>query len=188
MTPASLRPPVPGAKILLTGGVRSGKSAAAEELLTGLENVCYVATGPIPDPEADPDWAARIHAHRQRRPGTWTTLETGDLGGALRSARGPVLVDCLGTWLTGVLDRLSAWDRPREAVESQLAAQRAELVDAWRTCPHTVVAVTNEVGWGVVSEHRSGRIFADELGRLNQAVASVSDRVLLVVAGRVVEL
>jgi adenosylcobinamide kinase/adenosylcobinamide-phosphate guanylyltransferase len=50
--------------------------------------------------------------------------------------------------------------------------------------PGVAVAVTNEVGWGLVSEHRSGRVFADLLGRTNQAVAAESEHLALVVAGR----
>lgn len=170
-------------RILVTGGVRSGKSAYAERLLAGRTNVTYVATGPLPDPTTDPEWAARIAAHRNRRsPLGWTTVETADPAHVLRAADGPVLLDCLGTWLTACLDDLQAWQRP--AADWQPAWQeRADgFVRAWREAD--VVGVTNEVGWGVVSEHRSGRLFADLLGRLNQQVAAVSDEVVLMVMGR----
>ena len=63
-----------------------------------------------------------------------------------------------------------------------------QVVEAWRAYPGTAVAVTNEVGWGLVSEHRSGRVFTDLLGRVNQAVAAVSDEVILIVAGRALRL
>ena len=62
------------------------------------------------------------------------------------------------------------------------------MAEAWAACPYPAIAVTNEVGWGVVSEHRSGRLFADLLGRTNQAIAQVSDEVVLVVAGRPISL
>ncbi|MFC7491856.1 MULTISPECIES: bifunctional adenosylcobinamide kinase/adenosylcobinamide-phosphate guanylyltransferase [unclassified Knoellia] len=179
-------------RTLVTGGVRSGKSAVAERLLTEAAAllpaevpVTYVATGPSSD---DPDWADRIASHRSRRPGAWQTLETPDLASALDSLTGPAIVDCLGTWLTGVLDELDVWDAPRDDWQPALHARTTALVAAWSRCPRDVVAVTNEVGWGVVSEHRSGRIFADELGRLNQDIARASDSVLLVVAGHVLPL
>jgi adenosylcobinamide kinase/adenosylcobinamide-phosphate guanylyltransferase len=170
-------------RVLVTGGVRSGKSAYAERLLAGRANVTYLATGPVPDPANDPEWAARIDAHRNRRsPLGWTTVETADPARALRAADGPVLLDCLGTWLTACLDELDAWQRPPADWQPAWQDRSAELVRAWQDAD--VVGVTNEVGWGVVSEHRSGRLFADLLGRLNQQVAAVSDEVVLMVMGR----
>ena len=97
-------------RILVTGGVRSGKSTHAEALI-GDEPATYVAPGPTPDAEADADWAARVAAHRARRPASWATLETQDLVDAIRGAEHPVLVDCLGTWLTAVIDAEDAWER-----------------------------------------------------------------------------
>ena len=67
-------------------------------------------------------------------------------------------------------------------------ARLADLLRAWRAHPGPVVAVTNEVGWGLVSEHRSGRVFTDLLGRVNQAVAAECDDVVLLVAGRALHL
>ena len=57
-------------------------------------------------------------------------------------------------------------------------------MDAWRSCRQLAVAVTNEVGWGLVSEHRSGRVFTDLLGTVNQTMARASDEVIMMVAGR----
>jgi adenosylcobinamide kinase/adenosylcobinamide-phosphate guanylyltransferase len=109
-------------------------------------------------------------------------VETADPARALRAADGPVLLDCLGTWLTACLDELDAWQRPAADWQPAWQDRSAELVRAWRDAD--VVGVTNEVGWGVVSEHRSGRLFADLLGRLNQQVAAASDEVVLMVMGR----
>ncbi|WP_237700722.1 bifunctional adenosylcobinamide kinase/adenosylcobinamide-phosphate guanylyltransferase [Janibacter sp. HTCC2649] len=179
-------------RTLVTGGVRSGKSVIAEKFIADAAAlhspgvpVTYVATGPAAD---DADWADRIATHRSRRPDTWQTVETHDLASALDALTGPALVDCLGTWLTAVLDELDVWEAPREGWQDALHKRTADVVRAWARCPHDVVAVTNEVGWGVVSEHRSGRIFADELGRLNQDIARASDRVFLVAAGHLLPL
>ena len=169
-------------RVLITGGVRSGKSAYAERLLARRHGVTYLATGPVPDPHRDAEWAARIAAHRDRRPTGWTTVETTDPAAVLRAADGPVLLDCLGTWVTALLDELEAWHRPAEAWQPAFDERVAEFLRAWREAD--VVAVTNEVGWGVVSEHASGRLFADLLGRLNQRVAAASDDVVLMVMGR----
>ena len=176
-------------RILVTGGTRSGKSTYAEHLLADQDAVTYLAPGPAADPASDPEWASRIAVHQARRPAHWTTVETDDLPGALRvAARQAVMIDSLGSWLTAALDRLEAWSAPPEAWSDALADQVTDLVDAWRSCRHLAVAVTNEVGLGLVSEHRSGRVFADRLGDLNQAVARASDDVILMVAGRALPL
>lgn len=174
-------------KVLVTGGVRSGKSRHAESLLEHEEAVTYVAPGPTTDEDTDPDWAARITAHRARRPPTWTTLESRDLVGALSSG-GAVIVDCLGTWLTAVLDEEQAWDLPSDRVHALVAATLDAAVAALASAPGPVVLVTNEVGLGVVPEHRSGRLFRDLLGTVNQRLAAACDEVHLVVSGRVLVL
>lgn len=166
-------------KVLVTGGVRSGKSAHAERLLADRPAVTYVAPGPVRD---DADWAARVAAHRARRPTTWTTLETGDLAAALRTP-GPVLVDCLGTWLTRLVDDAGLWEARTEDVTAYVEDALAGVV-----LGDDVVLVTNEVGYGVVPEHRSGRLFRDLLGTVNQRFAAQCDEVHLVVAGRVLVL
>lgn len=171
-------------RILVTGGTRSGKSRYAESLLATAPAVTYLAPGPHPDPVADPEWAGRIAAHQARRPANWTTVETEDLAGSVRATREPVLVDSLGSWLTAVLDRLEAWQRPAEAWGGAFDDELENLADAWLSCRQPAVAVTNEVGWGLVAEHQSGRVFTDLLGTVNQTIAQVSDEVVLVVAGR----
>jgi adenosylcobinamide kinase/adenosylcobinamide-phosphate guanylyltransferase len=171
---------------LVLGGARSGKSRYAEQLLRDHDRVLYVAPGPVPD-GSDTEWADRVAAHRSRRPASWQTVETGDLAGVLRSATGPVLIDCLATWLTFVVDDIGAWE-DRDRASAHVAALSRELVVAWSQASVEVVAVTNEVGMSVVPATASGRLFRDELGRLNAAVSAVSDRVALVVAGRVLDL
>ncbi len=168
-------------KVLVTGGVRSGKSRHAESLVSG--SVTYVAPGPVRD---DADWAERVAAHRARRPATWTTLEAHDLAAALRH-EGPVLVDCLGTWLTAVMDEQALWGAPAAEALSAVDALVDEVVGVVDG-RDDVVLVTNEVGLGVVPSHRSGRLFRDLLGLVNQRVAASCDEVHLVIAGRVLVL
>jgi adenosylcobinamide kinase/adenosylcobinamide-phosphate guanylyltransferase len=174
-------------KVLVTGGVRSGKSLHAESLLESHPDATYVAPGPTASDDPDPDWAARIAAHQERRPAGWTTLETHDLAGALATS-GPVLVDCLGTWLTALLDATSAWELPAGEVHALLHAALEPAAAAVATHAGPVVLVTNEVGLGVVPAHRSGRLFRDLLGVVNQRIATECGEVHLVVAGRVLVL
>ncbi len=178
-------------RILVTGGVRSGKSAHAEALLADRESVAYLAPGPVPS-VADPEWAERVARHRGRRPEHWTTIESTDLSVIPRV--GGVLVDCLGTWLTAQLDELGAWETPPPPIElvetfwQEAFHQRLTAAVAAIACSEDLVIVTNEVGLGVVPEHASGRLFRDLLGTVNQTVAAACDEVHLVVAGRVLRL
>jgi adenosylcobinamide kinase/adenosylcobinamide-phosphate guanylyltransferase len=128
----------------------------------------------------DAEWEARIAVHRHRRPAGWTTLEEPDLPALLR-APGPLLVDDLATWLTGVLDDADAWERPSTPIA--VGRRTSELVDAVATSRADVVLVSAEVGLGVVPATRAGRLFRDELGALNAALAAVCDDVVLLMAG-----
>ena len=170
-------------RTLLIGGARSGKSSLAESMLADVPDVVYVATGgERPD---DSDWRDRVAAHRSRRPAGWTTTETTDLVPLLSSPGPPLLVDCLTLWLTAAMDDTDAWDEGawHSGGRERLAARVDDLAAAWRHTARRVVAVTNEVGAGVVPDTWSGRVFRDEMGRLNARIAAESDRVHLVVAG-----
>ena len=170
-------------RVLVMGGARSGKSERAELRLAAEPEVTYVATDPRTprwrDGAGDRDWAARVAAHRARRPPWWRTVETTDLAGVLASARGAVLIDGIGTWLTAVLDECDAWGGERE----KLTGRITELIEAWRQARVLVVAVSDEAGMGVIPATSAGRVFRDELGRLNQALAAESEESELVVAG-----
>jgi len=159
---------------LVLGGARSGKSAVAERLAAGLPSpVTYIATAAV-DP-SDADHVARVAVHQARRDPSWTTLDAAgaDLPAILRSRTGTVLVDSLGTWITGHAD---------------LAADAADLCAALAERTGDSVIVSEEVGLGVHPSSELGRQFRDALGAINVAVADVADRVLLVVAGRVLPL
>ena len=163
----------------MLGGARSGKSLHAEGLL-GDGPVTYLATARR-DPN-DADWEARIARHVARRPAIWRTLEPTDLAAALRDASAadpPLLVDDLATWLTGVLDDTGGWEGFLDPARNACA----RLVDAIDACRAELVLVSAEVGLGVIPETRSGRLFRDELGALNAAMAQHCTDVVLLIAG-----
>jgi adenosyl cobinamide kinase/adenosyl cobinamide phosphate guanylyltransferase len=173
-------------RVLLLGGARSGKSEQAELRLAGEPEVTYVATGAAGD-AGDLEWAARVAAHRARRPAWWRTAETTDLARVLNEARGALLIDGIGTWLAAVMDECGAWDGSARSA-ALLADRIAALAIAWRQTGAHVVAVSDEAGLGVVPATPAGRRFRDELGRLNQLLAAESEEAELIVAGRVVPL
>jgi len=172
-------------RVLVLGGARSGKSAYAESLLAGTPAVTYVATARRNTD--DPEWEARIAAHRRRRPEGWATAETLDVAALLTAPPGPLLVDSVTAWLAGVTDDLGAWDGSASA-EDRVGERTGELLAGWASCPAPVVAVSDEVGGGVVPETAAGRVFRDRLGDLNRLLAARADEVWLVVAGLPVRL
>lgn len=168
-------------RILVLGGIRSGKSQWAEsaiaESVTDATAVRYLATGAIST--VDDEWSARVDAHRRRRPPTWTTIETAQIATQLRSdGATATVVDDVGAWLTAAMDRRSAW------TGGSVSADVDDLVDAVGCFGSPLALVSPEVGLTVVPATESGRRFADELGTLNQRLAAVCDRVVLVVAGQ----
>ena len=165
-------------RVLVLGGSRSGKSAHAETLLADAGAVTYLATS-APAPE-DAEWAARVAAHRARRPASWTTLETTAPSALLRE--GTILVDSVTTWVAALMDETGVWADEPDALD-RLAARCDALVNAWTMTPAHVVAVSDEVGLGVVPESRAGRLFRDVLGEVNQRLAGTADQVWFVVAG-----
>lgn len=161
-------------KHLILGGARSGKSGYAElqALATpGIQQWIYVATADAGDAEM----AARIQHHRNARDACWQTVEEpAQLASVLArydDTNTCVLVDCLTLWLTHCLAG-ECWAAERDAFVEAVAASRANLL-----------LVSNEVGSGVVPLGEMCRRFVDASGRLHQRLASVCDRVTLVVAG-----
>lgn len=180
--------PRQASRVLVVGGARSGKSREAERLLAAETEVVYVATAYSAD--HDDEWADRVRLHQERRPGHWTTVETTDLVALLEAEGPPLLVDCLTLWLTRLMDRVGAWDDPTwaESGEREVLDEVDRLCRAWRATGRRVVAVTNEVGQGVVPETSAGRRFRDLMGILNARIAAETEDVSWCVAGRVTRL
>jgi adenosyl cobinamide kinase/adenosyl cobinamide phosphate guanylyltransferase len=158
---------------LVLGGIRSGKSEVAERLAAQCPApVVYVATGA--STPGDVDFARRIAVHRARRPRDWTTVEEAhDIAGALSRIDATALVDGLGAWVANA---------------QGFAADVGGLCEALVRRRGDSIVVSDEVGLSVHPPTEAGRRFADALGACNRDVAAVADRVVLVVAGRVLDL
>ncbi|NMG64646.1 bifunctional adenosylcobinamide kinase/adenosylcobinamide-phosphate guanylyltransferase [Azoarcus indigens] len=170
---------------LILGGARSGKSRHAETLAaaSGLA-VTVIATATAGDAEM----AARIRRHQADRPAGWRTVEAPlALAAALRAEAAAdrcVVVDCLTLWLANLLAGAEKLPEPAEADQLPLfRREREALLAVLGSLPGRILLVANEVGLGLVPETPLGRLFRDEAGRLNQAVAAICPRVTFVAAG-----
>jgi adenosylcobinamide kinase/adenosylcobinamide-phosphate guanylyltransferase len=173
-------------RTLFLGGARSGKSAHAEQLAAASgKEVIYIATGAAGDAEM----AARIAHHRSQRPAHWRTVEEPiALAAALAEWRSPqrlVLVDCLTLWLCNLLfsDGSEYPDIGTIELPERFLQERAGFLNELALDRGDIALVSNEVGLGIVPWGAVSRCYADEAGRLNQAVAAACDRVVFVAAG-----
>ena len=174
---------------LVLGGVRSGKSAFAEQLAGSLSveadgRVLYLATGLPTDTEME----ERIRRHQESRPPHWSTLEeplelADRLGQAMACAGPPsvVLIDSLDFWLTNML--LEFGDQDNQAMETATLGQLDRMLDLIAGATASFFLVSSEVGLSLVPTSSLGRRFQDLLGLVNQRVAAAADQVFLVVAG-----
>jgi adenosylcobinamide kinase / adenosylcobinamide-phosphate guanylyltransferase len=163
--------------IFLVGGARSGKSALAVRAAAATgATVVFVATAEALDDEM----GERIAAHRAERPREWQTVEAPvELAAAIDSIdpQATVIVDCLSLWVANLL-------------ESDVAVEDAAVVAARVAAirPGRTIAVSNEVGLGLVPTNARGRRYRDLLGRTNAIWAMSAERAFLIVAGRAVPL
>ena len=161
--------------VLVLGGARSGKSGFAGRLAeTRFRRPVYLATAEVLDAEM----AGRIELHRKARGSRWQCVEEPlDIARVLRhppETGDGILLDCLTLWLSNVLLKEG---------EKAVASRKRQLLAALQAAAVPVILVSNEVGMGIVPEHKLGRTFRDLAGWLNQDVAAVADAVVFVVAG-----
>lgn len=155
---------------LVLGGARSGKSRYAEGLVMRAPSPwTYVATAEALDEEM----RERIAHHRDRRDARWQTRDVPlELAAEVERFEGPTLIDCLTLWLSNVM-----------LAGRNVEAESERLIGALSVARQPIVAVSNEVGLGLVPETPLGRAFRDAQGRLNQRVAAVADHAVFMAAG-----
>jgi adenosylcobinamide kinase / adenosylcobinamide-phosphate guanylyltransferase len=170
---------------LILGGARSGKSRYAEQLAhASALPVTVIVTAEALDAEM----SARIRRHQDERPAAWNTVEAPlALAQAMTAAAAEdrcIIVDCLTLWLGNLIEGADALPLPLDAERlPRLQAERAALLEALPRLGGEILLVSNEVGLGLVPQTPLGRLFRDEAGRLNQALAGLCERVSFVAAG-----
>lgn len=160
--------------ILVVGGARSGKSSYALSMGRAKKKVAFVATC---EPRDD-EMRSRIAAHQKARPVHWKTFEAPtDVGSVLKRLKGfeLVIVDCA----TLLVSNLFLSGASRAVIEKKVRS----LMAAAKSKPFDTVIVSNEVGLGIVPEHRLGRDFRDIAGSVNQIMAQQADTVFFMMCG-----
>ncbi|ETX12605.1 adenosylcobinamide kinase [Marinomonas ushuaiensis DSM 15871] len=162
-------------KHLVLGGIRSGKSAFAQEQVAQLgKPVCYVATSQV----WDDDMEKRVQLHKENRPSEWRVIEEPlALASVLESLNSPeqaVIVECFTLWLTNLLCLED---------EARLAEEKSALLKVVENFQGDLVLVSSEVGLGIIPMNALARRFADEAGEMNQTLAKLTNRVTFVAAG-----
>ncbi len=161
---------------LILGGARSGKSRFAQTLAAKDRRVAFLGTAR----PSDAEMRRKIALHRSERPGSWKTIDAPvALAKAIASRSSEtdvILIDCLTVYVDNVMGSTRG-DSKR--IEKDFDALCNEIQRA--KC--SIILVSNEVGCGIVPAFRSGRRYRDILGRLNQRVAAIADRVFVMVAG-----
>ncbi len=170
------RPQLVRESVLVLGGARAGKSVYALQRAQEWEGrLVYLATAEGKDEEMK----KRITHHRaQRRSRRWITIEEPlevvwqlkELDGSI----GAVVLDCVTLWVSNAL-----LNDQKEELENQIA----ELVEEIPLFPFHFLAVSNEVGLGVVPDAPLGREYRDLLGAVNQRLAQVCKEVVFMTAG-----
>ncbi|HEX9766946.1 MAG TPA: bifunctional adenosylcobinamide kinase/adenosylcobinamide-phosphate guanylyltransferase [Nitriliruptorales bacterium] len=172
--------------IVLVGGRKSGKSSLAARLAHDtVAPVTFVACADVQDDE----FAARVARHRADRPASWVTLETFDVAAVLADTPGTIIVDALDTWLLHEMESLGLWtEEPAdEAVANELLDRVAEIARAAADRPPLTVVVAGTVGDGIHPMGVASRRYLDLHGLALQALADRAERVLVTVAGRVID-
>ncbi|MGV8146946.1 MAG: bifunctional adenosylcobinamide kinase/adenosylcobinamide-phosphate guanylyltransferase [Alkaliphilus sp.] len=169
--------------IMITGGVRSGKSKYGEKLFS-TDDVLYIATNYFVDDEMK----KRIEIHKQFRNEKWGLLEEyKNLAIAVENREEKnIFLDCVTALITNYVfeenpdnQTLEYFDEIQNKIDSELTS----LIETIRKTDKNIIFITNEVGFGLVPEHKLGRVFRDIAGNINTRIAELSDEVILMVSG-----
>lgn len=178
----------------ITGPVRSGKSRFAIQLAHRARlPVTFVATAGTY--EFDAEWVERLRRHREERPPEWATVESAAMDNAAlcafiasQTAQTVLLIDALGTYLAARIDAHLHAGVAESELEAAVERDAGALEKALCECGAHAIVVGEQVGWDIVPEIASARMFRDILGRLQRRVATSADVAYLVVTGFALDL
>ena len=162
--------------IFITGGTKSGKSEFAEYLGKKIQRITYIALS-----ESRPNdiiWQKKILQHRNRRPKDWKLVETNNLISALKSMKGPILIDSIGGFILESINKNDKeWDEKIYL-----------LLELLKKRNKTTLIVGEQVGWSLVSEYQIGNKYIERLGVLQKKITKISQENWLTLNGRAINL
>ena len=162
--------------ILISGGVKSGKSEFAEYLASKEQNVTYIALS-----ESRPDdkiWNEKIIVHQSRRPKSWKLIETEDLIPIIKVDKGVLLIDSIGGFISSSLRKKEdEWKNYLNALLNYLASYKSKII-----------IVGEQTGWGLVSEYEIGNLYTDRLGICLKEITKISKENWLTINGKAIQL
>ena len=160
--------------ILIGGGARSGKSRHALELARKRgSRLGFLGTAETFDEEM----ARRVALHRAERGTEFSTIEEPlEIAAAIRETQDAdaIVLDCLTLWLSNLMLTFGR----------DVGAEIGKFIEAAQSSRAAVIAVTNEVGCGIVPDNALSRDFRDHAGTLNQRVGAAADEVYWMIFGQ----
>jgi|SRR6266851_4629575 adenosylcobinamide kinase/adenosylcobinamide-phosphate guanylyltransferase len=162
--------------LVITGGVRSGKSAHATAIAEESAGpLLYIATA---DTESDPELAERVLRLRSSRSRRFATIEVPiEVTGGLVSLRGisAAVLDCYGTWIRNMVGKGMS--------EGEITGRVETFVEVARAREHRTIIITSEAGWGAEPTDKIQRQARDLHCALNQRLVHAADGVILMISG-----
>ena len=161
---------------LITGAIKSGKSEFAEKICLSYRKLTYVALSKsIP---TDEHWQHKIKLHKSRRPSYWDVMENDDLFYIFKNVSGPLLIDSIGGFVVKNLNEdNNEWKKNLLLLNKLLSEYRSDII-----------IVGEQVGWGLVSEYKTGNIFTERMGEVLRNITSISSDNWLTINGKAIKL
>tara|TARA_Y100001933_G_scaffold129209_1_gene128921 strand:- start:319 stop:843 length:525 start_codon:yes stop_codon:yes gene_type:complete len=162
--------------ILVSGGVKSGKSEFAEYLASKEKNVTYIALSEFRP--GDKSWEEKIKAHQLRRPKSWKLIETEDLIPIIKFDKGVLLIDSLGGFIVNSLKKKEVeWKIYLDNFLNYLVSYRSKII-----------IVGEQTGWGLVSQYEIGNLYTDRLGICLKEITKISKENWITINGKAIQL